>query len=502
MLKIKNKLVNTKEFKNQNRLQKYVEFKKKIRLKTKKIIPLTRQEEMLYNDHNFKNNMSQPKENEFFRTTGDIVLLDIYPKSDLNTFINGIRKLLLNNPSNNPFTNNPIDDEWESRLLHWNDSNSYCSYGLIGYCSPNSKDLKNIIDFIRIDIFNFSNDYFGLSFKLHFSKDLKAEINSELCLNEEFDTDVYKKYSYKHKTYIGKYSYNPEIIRKNILNNKLIEIKCRAHKFILNYIKLSPINSLSPISVDFYYTNIKDIDSAYYRSFDFYLNEDYIFNNLTIIHESSEIGQQFVRHDYMLPLYVSYVDPNRSTPLFILDEEYRYNEIYIYTDDMIDIFIIVLYMHLVNEFNSFISEERDLIEKNYSKFGIKFNYHYNRLSEKILKFNLIFNEVCQEHITLPKERIKTFHEHLNKNKIKIMEKHELFEKACENKISISNYNVSFWLSFISIIIAIIAFIASLFYNSSPSYNNEINDIIQNQKIIFDELKNIENHETRIIETLE
>ena len=45
MLKIKNKLVNTKEFKNQNRLQKYVEFKKKIRLKTKKIIPLTRQEE-------------------------------------------------------------------------------------------------------------------------------------------------------------------------------------------------------------------------------------------------------------------------------------------------------------------------------------------------------------------------------------------------------------------------------------------------------------------------
>lgn len=214
MLKIKNKLVNTKEFKNQNRLQKYVEFKKKIRLKTKKIIPLTRQEEMLYNDHNFKNNMSQPKENEFFRTTGDIVLLDIYPKSDLNTFINGIRKLLLNNPSNNPFTNNPIDDEWESRLLHWNDSNSYCSYGLIGYCSPNSKDLKNIIDFIRIDIFNFSNDYFGLSFELHFSKDLKSEINFDLCLDKDVDTDIYRKYSYKHKTYIGKYSYNSEIIRK------------------------------------------------------------------------------------------------------------------------------------------------------------------------------------------------------------------------------------------------------------------------------------------------
>ena len=33
-------------------------------------------------------------------------------------------------------------------------------------------------------------------------------------------------------------------------------------------------------------------------------------------------------------------------------------------------------------------------------------------------------------------------------------------------------------------------------------DNEINDIIQNQKIIFDELKNIESHETKIIETLE
>lgn len=501
MLKIKNKLVNTKKLKAQNRLKKYVEIKKKIRLKTKHIFPLTRQEEILYNDHKFKNQMSQPSENEFFKTTGDIVLLDIYPKSDLNTFLNGIRKLLLDNPPNNPFISNPIDDDWESKMLHWNSSNSYASYGLIGYCSPNSKDLKNIIDVIRIDIFNFSNDYFGLSFNLHFSKDLRSEINLDLCLNEEFDTEIYKKYRYKHKKYIGKYSYNSEIIRKNILNNKLIEIKCRAHKFISNYIKLSPINNLSPISLDFYYTNIKNVDSSYYRSFDLYLGKDSIFNNLTVIHESQELGQQFIRHDYMLPLFVSSENPNRSTPLLILDNEDRYNEIYTDTNDIKDIFIIVLYMHLISELNSFISEERNLIEQNYSKLGIKFNYYYNKLSAKIFKFNLIFNDVCQENMTLSKEKIKKLHAHLNKNKVQILKKHELFEKASQSKISISNYNISFWLSFISTIIAIVAFITSLFYNSSPDYNAKINDIIQNQNIVYDELKNIENYETTIVEMI-
>ena len=159
-------------------------------------------------------------------------------------------------------------------------------------------------------------------------------------------------------------------------------------------------------------------------------------------------------------------------------------------------------MHLLNEFDFFISKERNLVEQNYLKFGIKFNHYYNKLSAKVFKFNLIFNDVCMENFTLPKEKIKTFHKYLNKAKANCLNNHQLFESASKNKITISNYNVSFWLSFISIIIAIVALITSLFYNSTPNYDNEINIISQEQKIIYEELKNIENIEKNIIDSIQ
>lgn len=502
MLKIKNQLVNTKELKRQKKLKKYVEIKKKIRLKTKKFFPLTRQEEILYNDHKFKSHITKLSDEEFFKIAGNIVLLDIFPKSDLKSFLSGIKKLLFNNPATNAFINYPIDSDWENRMAMWQNSNNSAAYGLIDYCSPKSKDLIGLIDSIRIDIFNFSNDYFGISFNLYFSDTLKDELNTDLIDVEKYDTDIYKKYSYGHKKYIGKYSYNSAIIRKNNFDNKLIEIKCRVHKFISKYINLSPIDKYSPISLDFYYTNIRNVDSMYYKSFDLYLTEKDIYSDIPIIHNSSKGGQEFINHDYILPLFISYNTINRSTPLLILDDTNRYSEIHPEIEDLLDIFIIVLYMHLLNEFDFFISKERNLVEQNYLKFGIKFNHYYNKLSAKVFKFNLIFNDVCMENFTLPKEKIKTFHKYLNKAKANCLNKHQLFESASQNKITISNYNVSFWLSFISIIIAIVALITSLFYNSTPNYDNEINIISQEQKIIYEELKNIENIEKNIIDSIQ
>jgi len=494
MLKIKNKLVNTKELKRQKRLKRYIETKKKIRLKTKKIFPLTKQEEILYDNHQFESHMSTLNKNEFFKTAGNIILLDIYPKSNFNSFLDGAKQLLLQNPSKNPFTHNPIEEDFHQKMFHWQDSRSWPSHSIIGYCSPNSKELLELIDYIRIDIFNFSNDYLALSFNLTFSDSFKNEINQHLNSTEKYDFEVYKKYSYNKKKYIGKYSYNQEIVRRKKLENKIIEVKCRVHKFISKYISLTPIHDMAPISLDFYYTNINDRHSSFLNSYDFYFREKDIHTNLSLIHNFKDGHQNFVEHDYILPLFVSHNTINRSVNLLIIDSIDNCDKISLLVEDLQDILIIVLYMQLLEELNSFTSLARNLVEQNYSKVGIKFNHFYNKLSSKIFKFNLIFNDVCKESCTLTQEYINETHIHLNNYKNKLFKKHEIIENASKDKISISNYNVSFWLSFISIVIAIIAFITSLFFDASPDYNNEFHKLQEEQQDIYEELTNIYNEQ--------
>ena len=104
MLKITNKLINTKEKKKRDRLKKYITFKKNIRLKFIKYFPLSNYEQSLYSDNIFPTTIEPLDNGLFFYSTGNIFMLDIYPKSNFDTFTTGMEKLLLENPSKNMFT--------------------------------------------------------------------------------------------------------------------------------------------------------------------------------------------------------------------------------------------------------------------------------------------------------------------------------------------------------------------------------------------------------------
>jgi hypothetical protein len=460
-----------------------MEIIKKVRLRFIKFFPLTNYEKCIYEEDNFNKTINPLDDNNFFKTTGNIFLLDVYPKSNLDTFILKMEKLIFQNPSKNRFCRTIIDDNFRDRLSHYKSSNNYMSRTNIGYCSPVSKDLKDIIDYIEINIFNLSNDYFGMSFNLILSPKMKEEINNSLISTSGFDCKSYHKYSYNGKKRISRSSCNPEIIRKRDIENKLIELKVRAHNFISKYIELSDISYNSPISLDIYYSNIEDELNHFLQSFNlFFLAKDR-HSGLSVIHNKEE-KQDFINHDFLLESGIELQAINRSTNLIILDKKDRSDEIYVMTEDLINIFMLTLYSHLLHELNYLISEERTLVETNYNKIGIKFNRIYNKVYKKIFKFKLIFNEFAHPEESSIDQYIMNSFSYLDKSYKKILEKHQIIEKASNDKISISNYSSTFWLTVASIIIAILAIIISLFYNNSSDYTILFNNKSQLETSLF------------------
>lgn len=493
MLKITNKLINTKEKKKRNRLKKYITFKKNIRLKFIEYFPLSNYEQSLYSDNIFPTTIEPLDNGLFFYSTGNIFMLDIYPKSNFDTFTTGMEKLLLENPSKNMFTRSIINYDFKDRLSHFQSSSNHMARANIGFCTPKEKNLNNIIDYIEIEIFNFSNDYFGINFNIILSKDMLSEINDCIHSTSGFDCDSYHKYAYNKKKRIGKSSCSPELIKRELLREKIVEIKMRAYKFISKYIKLSEIKAHSPISLDIYYSNIEDTNNRFLGSFDMDFTHSKKHSNLTLLHNKKE-DQEYVKHDFVLDLRNTFKHINRSNSLMILDKENRYEEIYVMSDELTNICIFILYSNLLHELNELVSKERNLIEHSYNKSGIIFNNVYSKINKKIFRYKLIFNEISESNGYFTEPYLKEHFEYLNKYYKEVLDKHSLIENASKDKINISNYNVSFWLSIISIVISIIAFITSLFYDSSPNYNNEINKIQQEQKNIYMELTDIYNEE--------
>lgn len=501
MLKITTKLVNTKEKRKEDRLKKMINFKRDIRQKFIKLFPLSDYEHSLYDDDIFTNTVEHLDKDHFFYSTGNIFMLDIYPKSKINAFITGMEKLLLENPSKNMFTRSFVGHDFRERIFRHQNSNNYLSRSNIGYCTPKNKKLNNILDYIQIEIFNFSNDYFGINFNLILSKEMLLEINNCIHATSGFDCESYYKYTYNKKKRIGRSSCSPELIKRALLREKIIEIKMRAYNFISKYIELSKIGKYSPISLDTYYSNIEDTNNRFLSAFDMdFTYYDNKHSGLTILHNEKD-KQTYISHDFILDLTTSSRHINRSSNLMIIDKEDRHEEIYIDSNELTNICIFILYANLLRELNELISVERNLVEQNYNRTGILFNNIYSKINKNIFRYNLIFNEIAESHKGFAEPYLEKPFKNLDKYYKEVLDKHSIIEKASKDKISISNYNVSFCLSIISIIIAIIALFTSLFYDSSPNYNDGLKEIQQEQQSLYNQLTNIYNEEKKLNNTI-
>lgn len=495
--KIKNNISNSKEVKKELLLKKYINIRRFFRLKTKKILPLSKQEEVLYFKPSKNERTIKPlQEKDFFESTGNIFLLFTYPKSDIHNLEKNLKKLILNNPSKNFLSSTIVDDRFSERFASYKFSNNYNAWSNIGFCSPIDKNLENIVDYIEIFIFNFSNDYIGISFNLILSDDFTEYLSTAYKKTTGLDTYRYHFYRYKKKRLIGLTSYSPEIIRMQDVENILIEVKMRAFNFLKKYISIKNVPTFAPISIDVYCSNISDPNNQFYRSYGCLFEQEDLKHNLSIIYEENS-HQNFIETDFFVELYYK-SNFNRSSRLILINDENISKKIIIQTNELLNIFIQKLCIELSYELNILITKERTLIEQNYDKSERKFNNLYNSLYKEIFTYEMIFNEITPIHDRFIDgfidDTIKEYFNNFQKYYKKLLEKHHIIEKASNDKMLISNYKSTRNLAIISIIIAIVTLGISIFFEyrqEYPDYSNQLNKLDNHFYMIYNELNSID-----------
>ncbi len=215
MIEIKNSLYNSKERKKQNKFNRYIQLKGKIRLKLKKFFPLSENEKIIYEHKYYEKEISKPLDGRYLEYNKRIHLLSVIPKSELNNFYLNYMNLVKKNPSKNSFSRRIVDDRVKNAILSFR--NSYGGWTVLNEITPQSTDLSNIVDYITMYMFNLSDDYVGISFIITLNSNFNIELNKAIIgilssISIKYYNDLYvnkdikSTFNYQKSRY--KYLYN------------------------------------------------------------------------------------------------------------------------------------------------------------------------------------------------------------------------------------------------------------------------------------------------------
>ena len=130
---------------------------------------------------------------------------------------------------------------------------------------------------------------------------------------------------------------------------------------------------LAPIRLNIYKTNykIEDRPPAILRSFDMYeYTRRHLFENVPVCEFKSNSGTDFLKLDACFGCYKSNKHPDRSNNLIIKAKNNK-QELYLPQEDLINIYINVLFFHKIFELEELIADQRNNIFSVYSNTNKK-----------------------------------------------------------------------------------------------------------------------------------
>lgn len=475
MLEIKNKLSNSKEKKKQDFFNKYMNLKKKIRYKLIRYFPLTKKEEVMYKNISVFNHKARGLDKDkYFQLNKRIYLLSAISKNDLDDFYFGLVHLLKNNPSKNQLRQTSVTENLRKSIFDFQGTNNGCGWLKLGEITPHDEKLSEYVKSMDLFLFSFSDDYLGISVGIEFSTSFNKYYNDTLIGDVDNKMESYRKYYIGNKIYVSPTFKSKNILRKELIDDILIEIKMRTYNFLTKYIKLLPLRNKAPISLDVYFTNYDygNEENLFLRSYNLY---DYRKNgNVEVIYNSKE-GQEFVCED----IYYSYEekinDLNRSAIIVVKSEKYKSN--YISSESFLNYFVETMYFYFVNEFDRLIAEERKKLSIISNKKEKKLYKNYSYIIEMVSEYKMLLNNIEIDKYGesyYDREMEKEF-KYLNKRKNILIAKHDSIEKEFANVITIKNYQSSSRLARLSIGISLISFIAASVFSCITIYNDIIGD---------------------------
>ena len=497
-MKIKNKYSKNRKLTKDRIFESYQMLRKKIRLKTCNIIPLSKNEELLYsNDEELKMKNTKIDKNRYFELNGQIYILDIYPKAKISNLYVELNELIKKNPVKEKITPFFSQKDLKSDIFNFTTADNKNRYSRCFYIVPHAKKLSKIVDSIFIIMFELSNDFIGICFGVYLSEEIKKEINNLIIADYDGEEEYIKYYS-RNKTLVTKTLWNPDITRKKIINDYIIEIKTMIMDFMCKYISLNKKNTKPPISIDIYTTNYNLNENnrflSSYDIFDFESTND----RIPIGYSYSKKSDKSIDSQFIFYCEEDSREINRSAKL-VINKTNKLQKMFIIPSKLINFFISVLYFYNINEFGRKISIIRDNLYKFYSEKESKIYREYENSIKEIQKYKMMFNNVKLSNKFYNCKKLQEGFINQNKRYRELLENYEQLEISYNNKMLVSNYKSTSSLAKISIFVAIFSLIITICLTFLKDPN--IESIDNNIYIQLEEIRKQNNKIDYIIEKI-
>lgn len=492
MIEIKNKIYNSKERKKQISFNKYMTLKKTIRLKFKNLIPLNENEKILYTDeYEFKDRIEKIDKGKYFAFNKRIHILSVIHKNEIDNFYYGFDSLVKKNPSKNSFSRIILDDRLKNSILSYKNKINSGGWINLGYISPKSSNLLNVVDYFHIFMFNLSDDYIGVSFVATLNECLNKELN-EIMISSIPNETNYHKYYVGNKKYINKNSWSKNIIRKNKVDDLLLEIKMRCYDFLNSYINLFPINNSSPITLDEYSTNYELTDNSYLlRCYDFYIfKEEQISKNLDIIVNHGQ-GENFKQTFEKVDFYFEcgYKNDNNRSARLLISIPKENNDNFFEDSSLLAIYKCILNFYFNIELEKYIVKKREILNNTFKSKKYSIYDDYINVNKMINIYNSILCSIDTdtEFDEYNNDKISRSLKYQNERYQYLIDKNKELDREFSNILMAKSSKSSLNLSRISIILALLSLIVTMLFSilSYTENNNNKNKTKENENIIND-----------------
>ena len=495
-MKIKNKYSRKRADKHYMLLNKIINIKKYIRIKTSKIKPLSKMEEFLYIEpvSSFDNENTTIPKNKYIKIS-DIFLLNIISKNDCKNLYAGLLNLYKDN-----YLKGYLGGELRTRDLKkcidsYMSSTNHNKWTRLCDISPSDKELFELCDFVTISLFEISNDLIGISFDLNVTNKFNDTIKQ--IINEKIDVKtIYDKYKYKNKYVYSKSSTSIKEKRNNDYEDFILEFKSRFNKLFSKYLPLQlDYRNKAPISLNTYQTNFNVSDRAetFYQDLDilesFSAQER---NDISVCVREKNKSDTFIKTKMWYNIGIEYNKIDRSNNILFFIEDLKYRIIHS-SAEFINMFIASLTFYLLDEMQEDITDEKMKLYNCKTKH-IKKNFkQYEVLNSKFHKYSSIFNGIDIHRIDYKDEYILNGFKHIKKMYKEYNKQLNELKKEYEFRTNINNIKSSYFLSLISIAIALLALSLSIYFEYRNKNNDSIKNIETKIKTNNNEIKEVNNY---------
>lgn len=462
---------------------KWMNLKKRFRLKTKKLIPLNKMEEFLYEmDTSLHEKFSKIDKGKYLEIN-DIYMLNFVSKMKCAELYKGIIKLHSDNPLKGYLGGEVNPSELKKNVEAFSNSCNNERWSFVLTLSPKNKELFEISDYIRIHLFEASDNFIGISFHLILTK--KAKQNFKNTLSKKYnDTTEYIKFCRKNRVAIS--HIRGEIKRNIEIEDYFLDIKSMFNEMLKSYLPLElDYKNKAPISLNIYKTNydIKNDKSLFLSSLDILDGfEKKEIDDVSVCIDNKGKGDSFISTKVWYDLYFWKPKIDRSNNIYYsLDENIEMKNDF---SEYVNFFLLTLSKYELEEMLEEISKERNILY-NSSPRKIKRNFNqYLKLNSNMQKYCLMFNGL--KNYRTSDSDFKKYFDNISNKYDSYLNQYNKISKEYSFRMEVNSSISAFKFSKVSIILALLAMLLTIYFE----YQKNIQD---------DNQSNIDQRKTTIVE---